>query len=166
MTRFNEVGLSNEIAQTILELFKDINQRNPFDAIKLMKDKEFKSSLLNQGLDELETVFNGILANGVPESHFKMDLRIARGLDYYTGTVYETTLLDFPDLGSVCSGGRYNDLITTITGNKNDVFPGVGISIGLSRLIPTLIKNKILDASVFTVAPICITCQSPDRILD
>lgn len=166
ISRLNEVGLTDDIAQTLLQLFKEINNKTPLEAISVMKQKEFKSPLLSQGLDELENVFNGILANGVPESYFKMDLRIARGLDYYTGTVYETTLLDFPELGSVCSGGRYDDLITTITGNKNDVFPGVGISIGLSRLIPILIKNKILDASVFTVAPICITCQSPDRILD
>jgi histidyl-tRNA synthetase len=166
ITRLNEVGLSTEIATTILELFREINSQTPLDAIKLMKSKEFKSLILIQGLDELETVFNGILANGVPESYFKMDLRIARGLDYYTGTVYETTLSQFPELGSVCSGGRYDDLITTITGNKNDIFPGVGISIGLSRLIPTLIKNKILDASKYTVASICVTCQSPDRILD
>lgn len=166
ITRLNEIGLSDETATTILTLFKDINQLTPLNAIKLMKEKNFKSSILNEGLLEQETVFNGIIANGVPESHFKLDLRIARGLDYYTGTVYETILLDFPELGSVCSGGRYNDLITTITGNPNDKFPGVGISIGLSRLIPTLIKNKILNASIFTVAPICITCQSPDRILD
>lgn len=164
--RLNEVGLSNETATTILQLFKEILTKTPLDAITLLRAKEYKSPLLRQGLDELENVFNGISANGVPDTHFKLDLRIARGLDYYTGTVYETNLLDFPELGSVCSGGRYDDLITTITGNKNDIFPGVGISIGLSRLIPTLIKNNILDASIFTVAPICVTCQSPDRILD
>ena len=106
----------------------------------------------------------GVIANGVDEKYFKLDARIARGLDYYTGTVYETNLLDHLELGSVCSGGRYNDLVSTLSGDPSDNYPGVGLSIGLSRLVPTLIKAGYLKAERQTIAPILITCQDKKYI--
>ena len=72
-----------------------------------------------------------LAAFGVPQTHFAVDLTIARGLDYYTGTVYETTMLDHPEIGSICSGGRYDNLAEYYTDKQ---LPGVGISIGLTRL--------------------------------
>ena len=166
ITRLQEIGMDEEIANKLLEFFKTIFDMECDLAIKHLQEKNFKSNLIKEGIDELDKVVNGIIANGVPKTHFRVDLCIARGLDYYTGTVYETILIDHPELGSVCSGGRYNDLVGTLTGNKRDVYPGVGISIGLSRLIPTLISNNYLDASTSTTTDIMVSCQSKKRILD
>ena len=86
---------------------------------------------------------------GVPEANFALNLKIARGLDYYTGTVYETTMTDFPEIGSICSGGRYDDLAGHYTDRK---LPGVGISIGLTRLFYVLEEQGMLSDE-FVAAP-------------
>lgn len=96
-----------------------------------------QSKTLIQGIEELEAVLEAVGHMGVPDKRVQVDPRIARGLDYYTGTVYETTLDDYPSLGSVCSGGRYDNLAGHYT--KTDM-PGVGISIGLSRLFSQLLE--------------------------
>lgn len=166
ITRLQEIGMEEEIANKLLVLFKTIFDMEGDIAIKYLMEQNFKGSLILEGIEELDKVINGIIANGVPKTHFRVDLCIARGLDYYTGTVYETILIDHPELGSVCSGGRYNGLVGTLTGNKRDVYPGVGISIGLSRLMPTLISKNYLDASISTTAPIMVSCQSKKRIID
>ena len=90
-----------------------------------------RHKLFDQGLEELNTVTRYLSAFGVPEENFAVDLTIARGLDYYTGTVYETTLLDHPEIGSVCSGGRYDNL-TGVFGMPG--LSGVGISFGADRI--------------------------------
>ncbi len=100
-----------------------------------LEDYRGKNELFDLGLDELGTVTRYLGAFGVPEENFGVDLTIARGLDYYTGTVYETTMLDHPEIGSVCSGGRYDNLAEYYTNKK---LPGVGISIGLTRLFYVL----------------------------
>ena len=92
---------------------------------------EIKDETFNQGVSELTDVVKYIKAFGVPDNFFEIDLKIARGLDYYTGTVYETFLKDHRELGSICSGGRYDNLAEFYTDKK---LPGVGISIGLTRL--------------------------------
>lgn len=99
------------------------------------------TELLKTGISELETVTSAVKDLGVSEDRFCIDLSIARGLDYYTGTVYETTLLGHEALGSICSGGRYEELVGTFIGEK---MPGVGISIGLTRLMSRLLKEGIL----------------------
>ncbi|MEI3160820.1 MAG: ATP phosphoribosyltransferase regulatory subunit [Oscillospiraceae bacterium] len=99
------------------------------------------------GLDELRTVVGYLPAFGVPEENFELDLTIARGLDYYTGTVYETVLLDHPEVGSICSGGRYDDLAGYYT---NKSLPGVGISIGLTRLFYILQEQNMISDAVLT----------------
>ena len=99
------------------------------------------------GLDELRAVTEHLSAFGVPEENFSVDLTIARGLDYYTGTVYETELTDYPEIGSVCSGGRYDNLAEYYTDRQ---LPGVGISIGLTRLFYVLQEQKLLSAEVMT----------------
>ncbi len=106
-----------------------------------------RDEMFDAGLDELKAVANYMKVIGVPEENFTVDLRIARGLDYYTGTVYETTLLNHPEIGSVCSGGRYDNLAGFYTNKK---LPGVGISIGLTRLFYVLDEQGMLNNAVNT----------------
>lgn len=159
LERLNEVGMSMDKAETLLKFFNDVFNMKPTDAIDYLKNFGFTNKTTIQGINELEIVINGIVSNGVPDKHFCVDPRIARGLDYYTGTVYETLLLDHPELGSVCSGGRYDDLVGTLSGNSNDKYPGVGVSIGISRLIPTLISKGYLKFDDFKTVDILVTCQ-------
>ena len=106
-----------------------------------------KNEMFDEGLSELTTVAKYLGGFGVPEDNFAVDLTIARGLDYYTGTVYETTLLDHPEIGSVCSGGRYDNLAEYYTTKQ---LPGVGISIGLTRLFYVLGEQGMLNPEVPT----------------
>ena len=106
-----------------------------------------RDEIFDQGHSELKTVVKYLSAFGVPEENFAVDLTIARGLDYYTGTVYETTLLDHPEIGSVCSGGRYDNLAEYYTDKK---LPGVGISIGLTRLFYVLGEQGMLNPELPT----------------
>ena len=101
----------------------------------------------DQGLDELRTVTGYLAAFGVPEENFAVDLIIARGLDYYTGTVYETEMTEHPEIGSVCSGGRYDNLAEYYTDKQ---LPGVGISIGLTRLFYVLNEQGLLSDEIVT----------------
>ena len=103
--------------------------------------------MFDQGLAELNTVVKYLSAFGVPAENFAVDLTIARGLDYYTGTVYETTLLDHPEIGSVCSGGRYDNLAEYYTDRQ---LPGAGISIGLTRLFYVLGEQGYLNDQLVT----------------
>ncbi len=106
-----------------------------------------KNGLFDLGLDELRAVASYLPAFGVPEEHCAINLTIARGLDYYTGTVYETTMLDYPEIGSICSGGRYDDLAAYYT-DKN--LPGVGISIGVTRLFFVLEEQNLLSQRIIS----------------
>ena len=106
-----------------------------------------RNETFDEGLDQLKTVVKYLSAFGVPEENFAVDLTIARGLDYYTGTVYETALLDHPEIGSVCSGGRYDNLAEYYTDKQ---LPGVGISIGLTRLFYVLGEQKMLNDNLPT----------------
>ena len=106
-----------------------------------------RHELFDTGLSELKTVVKYLADFGVPEENFAVDLTIARGLDYYTGTVYETTLLDHPEIGSVCSGGRYDYLAEYYTDRQ---LPGVGISIGLTRLFYVLGEQGMLNPDLPT----------------
>ena len=101
----------------------------------------------DQGFDELKTVTGYLAAFGVPEENFAVDLTIARGLDYYTGTVYETEMTEHPEIGSVCSGGRYDNLAEYYTDKQ---LPGVGISIGLTRLFYVLNEQGLLSDEIVT----------------
>ena len=101
-----------------------------------------RNDIFDKGLEELKAVTVNLAAFGVPEANFAVDLTIARGLDYYTGTVYETTLLDHPEIGSVCSGGRYDNLAGYYI---DKALPGVGISIGLTRLFYVLDEQGLLN---------------------
>ena len=106
-----------------------------------------RNEIFDQGLEELNTVVRYLADFGVPAENFAVDLTIARGLDYYTGTVYETTLLDHPEIGSVCSGGRYDNLAEYYTDRQ---LPGAGISIGLTRLFYVLGEQGMLNPQLPT----------------
>ena len=117
------------------------------DKLAFLEQYRGRNETLDTGLDELRTVVGYLPAFGVPEENFELDLTIARGLDYYTGTVYETVLLDHPEVGSICSGGRYDDLAGYYT---NKSLPGVGISIGLTRLFYILQEQNMISDAVLT----------------
>ena len=135
-----EEGLSETQADEILK-FIAITGSNE-EVLAALEGYAGRDELFDLGLQELKAVTANLAAFGVPEENFAVDLTIARGLDYYTGTVYETTLLDHPEIGSVCSGGRYDDLAGYYTEKK---LPGVGISIGLTRLFYVLDEQGLLN---------------------
>ena len=140
-----EIGLAGEQADEILK-FIAIRGTNS-EVIAALQSYRGRDELFDLGLDELETVVKYLAAFGVPETHFAVDLTIARGLDYYTGTVYETTMLDHPEIGSICSGGRYDNLAEYYTDKQ---LPGVGISIGLTRLFFVLEDQGYLNDQLNT----------------
>ncbi|MBR6613830.1 MAG: histidine--tRNA ligase [Clostridia bacterium] len=146
-----KLEMTENVADKILEF---IEIKGATDEVlealtKLNIDKE----AFVTGVNELKEVVKGIRGFGVPDSNFRIDLTIARGLDYYTGTVYETILNEYPSMGSVCSGGRYDNLAEFYTNKK---LPGVGISIGLSRLFYKLQEAGIIEASKATTADVMI----------
>lgn len=124
-----------------------------FTKIERLKNLGITDEVYNEGVNELETVINNIKARGLDSNFYDVDLTIARGLDYYTGTVYETILKDYPSIGSVCSGGRYENLATYYTDKK---LPGVGISIGLTRLFYQLKEAGVIKTTDNSVADITI----------
>ena len=131
-------------AATADELLALLSTDDPMTALKSF---EGKNDLLDLGIKELSTVVGYLAAFGVPQDHFMVDLTIARGLDYYTGTVYETIMLDHPEIGSICSGGRYDNLAEYYTEKQ---LPGVGISIGLTRLFFVLEDQGYLNDDLLT----------------
>jgi len=138
----NDLGLTNNQVTEILDFVT--HKGDPFEVIDKYRGR---NELFDSGADELAAIRQHITGLGVPDTHFKIDLAIARGLDYYTGTVYETYLLDHPQVGAICSGGRYDNLAGYYT-DKN--LPGVGISIGMTRLFYILQEQGLLNESVLT----------------
>ncbi len=135
-----DCGLTQEQAEEILR-FISITGTND-QVLTALEGYQGRNEIFDQGLQELKAVTVNLGAFGVPEENFAVDLTIARGLDYYTGTVYETTLLDHPEIGSVCSGGRYDNLAGYYIDKQ---LPGVGISIGLTRLFYVLDEQGLLN---------------------
>ncbi len=134
----SELGLDERTAGDIIR-FISTPSENLFGVLESYAGK---NETFDAGLAELKAVCSGVAALGVPKTNFAVDLTIARGLDYYTGTVYETTLVRHPEIGSVCSGGRYDNLAEHYTDRH---LPGVGISIGLSRLFFVLSDQNMLN---------------------
>ena len=141
----DECGVSAESADEILK-FIAITGGNE-QVLAALESYRGRNEVFDEGLDQLNTVVKYLSAFGVPAENFAVDLTIARGLDYYTGTVYETTLLDHPEIGSVCSGGRYDNLAAYYTDKQ---LPGVGISIGLTRLFYVLGEQGMLNPGLPT----------------
>ena len=135
-----ELEINPESAGEILKFIaiKGGNQQ----VLEALEGYRGRSELFDTGLDELGTVVKYLSAFGVPEENFAVDLTIARGLDYYTGTVYETFMTEHPEIGSICSGGRYDNLAEYYT---DKLLPGVGISIGLTRLFYVLNEQNMLS---------------------
>ena len=131
-------------AATCDELLSVIADKDPAAALSRFTGRSEK---FDAGVSELTTVMRYMKDFGVPEDAFCIDLTIARGLDYYTGTVYETMLLDHPEIGSICSGGRYDNLAEYYTDKQ---LPGVGISIGLTRLFYVLDEQGYLSGDLLT----------------
>ena len=137
-----------EIEGTTDEKLQKLNELN-------IKNEEFE-----KGLDELTQVVKYVRIFGIPEANFKVDLTIARGLDYYTGTVYETFLNNYRELGSVCSGGRYENLAEHYTDKK---LPGVGISIGLTRLFYKLNELNLIKADKKSISDVLIIPMTENK---
>ena len=138
-------GVSEQNADEILRFISF--EGTSAEKIEFLGGYAGKSGLFDEGLSELRTVVGYLPDFGVPEENFEIDLTIARGLDYYTGTVYETTMTDHPEIGSVCSGGRYDNLAGYYTDKQ---LPGVGISIGLTRLFYVLNEQGLLSGETVT----------------
>ena len=138
-------GLGEHQAGQVLD-FMAISGSND-QVLEALTRYQGQNEVFDQGLEELSAVARYLGQFGVPEENFTVDLTIARGLDYYTGTVYETTLLDHPEIGSVCSGGRYDNLAGFYTDRQ---LPGVGISIGLTRLFFVLGEAGLLNPDLPT----------------
>ncbi len=153
----DDCGLTDAQADEILS-FITIRGTNA-EVLSALEGYRGRNETLDLGLDELRAVTQYLSAFGVPEENFAVDLTIARGLDYYTGTVYETTLLDHPEIGSVCSGGRYDNLAEYYTDRQ---LPGVGISIGLTRLFYVLSEQNMLAAGHDSPADVLIVPMTDD----
>lgn len=152
-----DLGVSKDAADTILELltFKGTNE----EVLDRLKTFAGKNEMLDSGVSELCEVIYYIDKFGVPAGNYRVDLSIARGLDYYTGTVYETTFNRHPEIGSICSGGRYDNLAEYYTKKK---LPGVGMSIGLTRLFYILNEFDYLNRDLDTIADLLIIPMTDD----
>ena len=142
-----KLGVEKDHVEKIMAfiLIKGNNQ----EKLQQLENLKIQNEEFNQGLEEIRQVLKYVGIFGVPEKNYQLDLTIARGLDYYTGTVYETFLNDYRELGSVCSGGRYENLADYYTDKK---LPGVGISIGLTRLFYKLNELNLIKTEKKSVA--------------
>ena len=155
-----EIGLTGEQADEILS-FIAIRGTNA-EILDKLSAYQGRNELFDLGYEELKAVVSCLSAFGVPEENFAVDLTIARGLDYYTGTVYETTMLDYPEIDSICSGGRYDNLAEYYTDKK---LPGVGISIGATRLFYVLEEQGLLNPAQPTApADVLVIPMSDDFV--
>ena len=152
-----EIGVDDQAIERILT-FIEIDGTTD-EKISKLENLGILNEMFAQGLEELKQVIKYIRIFGVPDTHFKIDLTIARGLDYYTGTVYETFLNDYKELGSVCSGGRYENLAEYYTDKK---LPGVGISIGLTRLFYKLNELQLIKTDKYSMSDILIIPMTED----
>lgn len=152
-----EIGVDDQATERILT-FIEIDGTTD-EKISKLENLGILNEMFTQGLEELKQVVKYIRIFGVPDTHFKIDLTIARGLDYYTGTVYETFLNDYKELGSVCSGGRYENLAEYYTDKK---LPGVGISIGLTRLFYKLNELQLIKSDKYSMSDILIIPMAED----
>ena len=148
---FEKIGINSEQINKIIEFIEIEGTTN--EKLEKLEKLNIENETYKQGVKELKEVIKNIKIFGVPEKNFKVDLTIARGLDYYTGTVYETFLNEYREIGSVCSGGRYENLAEYYTNKK---LPGVGVSIGLTRLFYKLNELNIIKATKKSVAEVLI----------
>lgn len=154
-----ELGVTDEASEKILS-FIAVRGSND-EIIAALKNNGVSDETYLEGVDELEQVIRYLRGFGVDENCFTVDLTIARGLDYYTGTVYETMLDDYPSMGSVCSGGRYDNLTEYYTTKR---LPGIGISIGLTRLFYQLKEVGVIKSESASLVKCLVIPMSPDTM--
>ena len=152
-----DLNVANEKIEKILNFIEIDGETD--EKLQKLENLNFTNELFLQGLTELKEVVKYVRLFGVPDTNFKVDLTIARGLDYYTGTVYETFLNDYRELGSVCSGGRYDNLAEFYTDKK---MPGVGVSIGLTRLFSKLSELNILKEKDESISKVLVVSMTDD----
>ena len=152
-----KINIDDSVINKIID-FIEIKGTNS-EKIEKLKSLGIENETFNKGIEELEFVANNMKLFGVPEENYMIDLTIARGLDYYTGTVYETFLNDYRELGSICSGGRYENLAEYYTDKK---LPGVGISIGLTRLFYKLNELNLIKTNKKSISDILIIPMTED----
>lgn len=152
-----KIGVSKNSIDTIID-FIEIEGTTD-EKIQKLVNLNIENETFKRGLNELIEVVKYVRLFGIPENNFKVDLTIARGLDYYTGTVYETFLNEYRELGSVCSGGRYENLAENYTNKK---LPGVGISIGLTRLFYKLNELNLIKAEKKSVSEVLVVPMVED----
>ena len=153
----SELGVSNEIVDKLVSFIKIEGTTD--EKLAKLDEMNIKNETYQKGVNELKDVIKYIRMFGLPEENITVDFTIARGLDYYTGTVYETFLNEYRELGSVCSGGRYENLAENYTDKK---LPGVGISIGLTRLFYKLNELGLIKATKKSVADVLIVPMMDD----
>ena len=166
--KLDKIGLEAVISElekievkSIDKISKFINIKGTnFEKVKQLQELGVENETFNEGIFEISEVMKYMKSFGIEEENFEFDLTIARGLDYYTGTVYETFLTEYRELGSVCSGGRYENLSNNYTNKK---FPGVGVSIGLTRLFYKLNELGLLDTKVQSVAKVLVIPMLEDK---
>ena len=146
-----EMQIAKEAIEKIVDFLEITGTTD--EKIQALENMNLQSELFKAGVEELKTVVNYVRKFGVPDTHFKVELTIARGLDYYTGTVYETFLNEYRSLGSVCSGGRYDNLAEYYTDKK---MPGVGVSIGLTRLFYQLNELQAIKQERKSIAKVLV----------
>lgn len=151
VAELEKLGADETAIARIIEFISITGDRK--EMIEKLRALGVENETFTLGVDELETVTDTMVVFGMPEENFRIDLSIARGLDYYTGTVYETTINGHPEFGSVCSGGRYDNLTGYYTDKK---LPGIGISIGLTRLFSQLLDNGIIAPKTGSVAKVLV----------
>ena len=153
------IGVPEDKTETIIAFITIGGDRQ--ETVAKLRALGVENEVFHTGVDELEIVTEAMITFGMPEENFRIDLSIARGLDYYTGTVYETTINGHPEFGSVCSGGRYDNLTGYYTDKK---LPGIGISIGLTRLFSQLRDNGLIAPKAGTIAKVLIVPMDKETI--
>lgn len=156
-----EIALAEDVATKLLDLMGGV--RSNAETLRLLDGVNDKPEQFGLGLAELKTVYGGLKALGVAEENVRLNLTTVRGLDYYTGTVYETLMLDHPEWGSICSGGRYENLAGHYTKSK---LPGVGISIGATRLFQLLLEFGLIKPEVSSLTDVIILQLDPELMPD
>ena len=151
------LNIQEEAIKTILDFISIEGTTD--EKLKSLQTLQIENELWNEGVTELTEVVKNIRLFGVPDENFKVDFTIARGLDYYTGTVYETFLNEYRSLGSVCSGGRYDNLAEFYTDRK---LPGVGVSIGLTRLFYKLNEMNLMKVDRKSISDVLVISMLPD----
>lgn len=154
------VGLSEQDAATVLDMAQLTGSAE--DILSRLGTMLQGSEIGEEGLANLDELFRTVRGCGIPEDRIKLDVSIARGLDYYTGTIYETLLGDLPEIGSVCSGGRYDNLAAKFTSQE---LPGVGASLGLDRMLAAM-EELGMTQKASTPADVLITMFSRDHVVE